>query len=191
MQALLNEATAHRAVNHPYINALLNGDFENMEEVLKDFATQYGYYSDWFPRYLTSVISKLENPIFRDQLLDNLSEERGHLNEDEMEAIRALGIQDEWVQGIAHPQLFKRFQKAIGVESNIKPCIANKWLQQRLASSLLAPAGVSLEASAQPQVLQVTCLPRPRSCLPLDLACLQPQNERHVPFLGTRMASRL
>ena len=123
MQALLNEATAHRAVNHPYINALLNGDFENMEEVLKDFATQYGYYSDWFPRYLTSVISKLENPIFRDQLLDNLSEERGHLNEDEMEAIRALGIQDEWVQGIAHPQLFKRFQKAIGVESNIKPCI--------------------------------------------------------------------
>jgi pyrroloquinoline quinone (PQQ) biosynthesis protein C len=121
MQTLLKEAIAHRAVHHPYIKALVNGEFENMEAVLKDFAAQYGHYSDWFPRYLTCVISKLENPDFRSHLLENLSEESGHLHEEEMITIRELGIKDEWVQGISHPQLFKRFQKAMGIESNNKP----------------------------------------------------------------------
>jgi pyrroloquinoline quinone (PQQ) biosynthesis protein C len=53
--------------------------------------------------------------------LENLSEESGHLHEEEMDAIRDLGIKDEWVQGIPHPQLFKRFQKAMGVASNNEP----------------------------------------------------------------------
>jgi len=123
MEALVNEALNHRAVNHPYLKALANGEFENMEVVLKDFASQYGFYSSWFPRYLTGVISKLENPLFREHLLDNLSEESGHLHEEDLEAIRALGIKDEWVQGIPHPKLFKRFQAAMGVNSANEPGI--------------------------------------------------------------------
>jgi pyrroloquinoline quinone (PQQ) biosynthesis protein C len=123
MNNLVNEALSHRAVQHPYLKALANGEFENMDKVIKDFATQYGYYSSWFPRYLTSVISKLENPEFRDHLLDNLSEESGHLHEEDMVAVRELGIKDEWVQGIPHPQLFRRFQKAMGVDSSAKPGI--------------------------------------------------------------------
>jgi len=118
MELLISEALNHRAVNHPYLKALANGDFENMEAVLKDFASQYGFYSSWFPRYLTAVISRLENPDFRNHLLDNLSEESGHLHEEDMLAVRALGIKDEWVQGIPHPKLFKRFQTAMGVDTN-------------------------------------------------------------------------
>jgi pyrroloquinoline quinone (PQQ) biosynthesis protein C len=117
MELLISEALNHRAVNHPYLKALANGDFENMEAVLKDFASQYGFYSSWFPRYLTAVISRLENPDFRNHLLDNLSEESGHLHEEDMLAVRALGIKDEWVQGIPHPKLFKRFQTAMGVDT--------------------------------------------------------------------------
>lgn len=123
MDLLVNEALNHRAVNHPYLKALANGEFENMEAVLKDFASQYGFYSSWFPRYLTGVISKLENPEYRNHLLDNLSEESGHLPEEDMEAVRALGIKDEWVQGIPHPKLFKRFQVAMGVDTNAEPDI--------------------------------------------------------------------
>jgi len=103
MQTLLKEAIAHRAVNHPYLKALVNGSFENMDAVIKDFANQYGYYSDWFPRYLTCVISKLENPEFRNHLLENLSEESGHLHEEEMGAIRDLGIKDERKQWALRP----------------------------------------------------------------------------------------
>jgi hypothetical protein len=123
MELLVKEALEHRAVNHPYLKALANGEFENMEAVLKDFASQYGFYSSWFPRYLTAVISKLENPEFRTHLLDNLSEESGHLHEEDMEAVRALGIKDEWVQGIPHPKLFKRFQVAMGVDYSAQPDI--------------------------------------------------------------------
>jgi len=123
MESLVKEALDHRAVNHPYLKALANGEFENMEEVLKDFASQYGFYSSWFPRYLTAVISKLENPEFRAHLLDNLSEESGHLHEEDLVAVRALGIKDEWVQGIPHPKLFKRFQVAMGVDLSAQPDI--------------------------------------------------------------------
>lgn len=90
---------------------------------IQDFATQYGAYSAWFPRYLTGVISGLENVEFRNHLLDNLAEESGHLQDDDLEKINALGIKTEWVQGIPHPELFKRFQKAMGVQPNTLPDI--------------------------------------------------------------------
>jgi pyrroloquinoline quinone (PQQ) biosynthesis protein C len=120
MQQLLNEAIQHRAVQHPYLKALANGSFNNMHAVLKDFASQYGFYSAWFPRYLSSVISKLESPSHRNHLLANLSEEAGLIEEDDLLAIRSLGISDEWVQGIAHPTLFERFQEAMGVTNTNK-----------------------------------------------------------------------
>jgi pyrroloquinoline quinone (PQQ) biosynthesis protein C len=123
MEKLTSEALQHRAVQHPYLKALANGEFEDMEAVLKDFASQYGFYSSWFPRYLTAVISKLENPDYRNHLLDNLSEESGHLHEEDLVAVRELGIKDEWVQGIPHPILFKRFQVAMGVNTNAHPGI--------------------------------------------------------------------
>lgn len=123
IDSLVDEAMNHRAVNHPYLNSLANGDFANMPEVMRDFAGQYGFYSAWFPRYLTGVISKMENPEHRAHLLDNLAEESGHLHEEDLVAVRSLGIKDEWVQGIAHPKLFKRFQHAIGAEMGEKPGI--------------------------------------------------------------------
>ncbi|MFM6754129.1 MAG: hypothetical protein ACKPJ4_19915, partial [Dolichospermum sp.] len=117
MENLIKEALSHRAINHPYLLALKKGEFQHIDEVLKDFASQYGAYSDWFSRYLTAVISKLENPAHRNHLLKNLAEENGQLDNKNIEAIRKLGIKDEWVQEIPHPQLFKRFQEAMGVDS--------------------------------------------------------------------------
>jgi pyrroloquinoline quinone (PQQ) biosynthesis protein C len=120
MDHLIEEALNHRAINHPYLVALKNGEFQNNKEILKDFAAQYGAYSAWFPRYLTAVISKLENPIHREHLLDNLSEESGHLHDEDLEAIATLNIKEEWVQGIAHPKLFRRFQDALGVDRDLE-----------------------------------------------------------------------
>jgi pyrroloquinoline quinone (PQQ) biosynthesis protein C len=104
MENLIKEALSHRAINHPYLLALEKGEFQHIDEVLKDFASQYGAYSEWFSRYLTAVISKLENPTHRNHLLKNLAEENGHLHYEDLEAIRKLGIKDEWVQEIPHPQ---------------------------------------------------------------------------------------
>jgi hypothetical protein len=48
MENLIKEALSHRAINHPYLLALEKGEFQHIDEVLKDFASQYGAYSDWF-----------------------------------------------------------------------------------------------------------------------------------------------
>jgi pyrroloquinoline quinone (PQQ) biosynthesis protein C len=125
MENLIKEALSHRAINHPYLLALEKGEFQHTDEVLKDFASQYGAYSDWFSRYLTAVISKLENPTHRNHLLKNLAEENGHLHAQDLEAIRKLGIKDEWVEEIPHPQLFKGFQEAMGVDSRQTPLWLN------------------------------------------------------------------
>ncbi len=89
--------------------------------VLRDFAVQYPGYCAHFPRYLTMVISKLESPDHRMTLMQNLIEESGMLDEEEIEVLVEHGIDPEWVQGIPHPKLFERFQHAIGVHSNDDP----------------------------------------------------------------------
>ena len=121
MENILKEAEGHRAVHHPYLKALAGGEFRNMPLILKDFAAQYGHYSAWFPRYLTGVISKLENAEHRRHLLSNLAEESGQLHSEDLQAIAGLGIREEWVQGIPHPALFRRFQQSIGAEPDAAP----------------------------------------------------------------------
>lgn len=123
MNSILEEALNHRAVNHPYLIALRDGSFKRKDRAIHDFAAQYGFYSAWFPRYLTAVISGMENPEHRQHLISNLAEESGHLQEDDLEAIRQIGIKDEWVQGVPHPQLFRRFQSHMGVQGNKEPSI--------------------------------------------------------------------
>lgn len=124
IEDLISEANAHRALNHPYLFALKNGEFNNMESVLKDLALQYGFYSSWFQKYLTAAISKLDNPQHRNLLLENLAEERGHLHDEDIEQLEQLGIEENWVQGIPHPELFLRFQHAIDVDTvNASPSV--------------------------------------------------------------------
>ncbi|HET8647336.1 MAG TPA: iron-containing redox enzyme family protein, partial [Vicinamibacteria bacterium] len=83
---------------------------------MADFARQYYGYSSHFPRYLTTVISRLVDPAHRRGLLENLTEESGHYEDAELAELERLGVQREWIEGIAHPLLFQRFSRAIGVE---------------------------------------------------------------------------
>jgi len=113
---LVNEAMQHRAINHPYLNAIEAASFPNPEAALKDFAAQYLGYTSWFPKYLTAAISKLDTPAHRLHLIENLAEESGHLEEEELSTLNEMGIETDWVQGIPHPELFKRFQQALGID---------------------------------------------------------------------------
>ena len=62
---LASQALKHQAVQHPYLAALASGELPDTRWALQDFARQYYAYSAHFPRYLTAVISKLENPSHR------------------------------------------------------------------------------------------------------------------------------
>jgi len=114
--ALAAEALQHRAVRHPYLRALATGGFGDTRAALADFARHYHGYSVYFPRYLALVIGRLESPLHRGALLENLTEESGHYPEDELAVLEGMGIERAWIEGVPHPKLFERFSRALGVE---------------------------------------------------------------------------
>ncbi len=118
LEQIATEATAHRAVHHPYLLALRNKSLPDMEWALADFARQYLGYSSHFPRYLTTVIGRLEIPEHRSALMENLTEESGIYESEEMEELAEIGVEQEWIDGVPHPVLFRRFCLAAGVDQD-------------------------------------------------------------------------
>jgi pyrroloquinoline quinone (PQQ) biosynthesis protein C len=112
---LVAQALKHRAVRHPYLKALSEGTLPDLPFALADFARHYHGYSAHFPRFLTALISRLENPDHRTPLLANLTEESGHYEPEELKELRRCGIEADWIVGIPHPELFQRCRHALGV----------------------------------------------------------------------------
>ncbi|MDP7637079.1 MAG: iron-containing redox enzyme family protein [Phycisphaerae bacterium] len=115
LEDLVQEALSHSGVCHPYLTDLSEGNLPDLKWAICDFAVQYPGYCAHFPRYLTMVISKLDSPEHRMTLMQNLIEESGTLDDDEIQVLTEYGIDPDWVQGIPHPKLFQRFQHAMGV----------------------------------------------------------------------------
>ncbi len=118
VETLIAEAHAHRAVRHPYLNALSSGALPDPSRAMIDFARLYYGYSAHFPRYLTATISRLDEPTHRAALIQNLTEESGHYHENELSELEASGIQREWIVGVPHPELFRRFRRALNLHGD-------------------------------------------------------------------------
>lgn len=116
IQTLLEDARRHDAVRHPYLRALAGGAVPNLRWALADFARQYSGYSSHFISYLGATLAQLDDAGHRESLLANLEEESGSYGPGELAELRELGIQPEWIVGVPHPTLFRRFCAALGVE---------------------------------------------------------------------------
>ena len=100
-------------------------------------------------------MSKLEEQKHRSILLENLCEESGMIEEEELEELEELGIKAEWVQGVPHPEMFAHFRKAIGAEAvSDTGEIARIWkelfisqLTQANAAEAFPALGLGTEAS--------------------------------------------
>lgn len=117
VDSLRDEALAHAVCSHPYLRALAEGDVPDVDAAIADFARHYAGYSTSFPRFLTAAMSRLEEPAHRAALLDNLTEESGTYEEDEIETLAEAGIEAAWYEGLPHPALFRRFAAAAGAEA--------------------------------------------------------------------------
>lgn len=141
LETLVTQAFSHRAVHHPYLQALASGSLPDTRAALEDFANLYIGYSSHFPRYLTALISRLVNPAHRRALLENLTEESGHYDAAELQELALHGIQSEWIVGIAHPDLFRRFRRAI----------------RRVPGQTAEPFGERRDGSAPDEHIEVVC----------------------------------
>jgi pyrroloquinoline quinone (PQQ) biosynthesis protein C len=115
LEGLQSEASQHEAVDHPYLQALAAGTLDDPRGALQDFARAYSGYSAWFPRFLAALGSRLPKAL--SGVLDaNREEERGHYSEPTLCELESAGLHREWVEGIPHPELFRRFQESLGVD---------------------------------------------------------------------------
>ncbi|HCS27795.1 MAG TPA: hypothetical protein DIW43_10090 [Spongiibacteraceae bacterium] len=128
--SLSAEAIASAAVNHPYLQAFRDGDFPNVEVAIRDFAFQYGCYSNAFTGYVSAVISKLEQKDHRDILRANLAEEQGNAHDADLPpAVLAA------VAGQPHRLLYRHFQEALGIDEAYRQRqrpipLSRNWQQQ-------------------------------------------------------------
>ncbi len=116
LSRLASEALQHRAVCHPYLRAMATGALPDPRAALADFARHYHGYSSHFPRYLKALISRFDQEADRQALLANLSEESGSYAPDELAHLARCGVAPEWIVNVPHPELFRRFRRALGVE---------------------------------------------------------------------------
>ncbi len=106
-------AHAHRAVRHPYLDALESGQLPDHGWAVADFAHHYLAYSSDFPTYVRATIAKLEAPHHRMVLESNVAEEQGRYDDEALDHLATLGVRADWIRDVPHPALFQRFVDAV------------------------------------------------------------------------------
>ena len=133
IQSLRAEMLESAAIHHPYLNALCCGDFPDYPAALRDFAFQYGFYSAKFTTFVCAVIDQLEQRTHKQVLLANLAEEQGNVLDVELPPAVMATVDNE-----PHANLYKRFQRACGVQVDVAngqaPCEAVRFWVQKFQS---------------------------------------------------------
>lgn len=165
LEALVDESRRHPALSHPWLRRFAAASFPDMAAAMRDFAWNYYGYSAWFPRYLEAVISRLPDPAHRELLRHNLEEESGKLEEDGLAAIAAMGIDPSTVDGVPHPELFRRFCRALGLgdtELRRPGPVALSWrsrfrrfLRQATPAQAVGALGLGTEGIVRPVYEQI------------------------------------
>lgn len=92
-----SQAFAHlHLLRHPFYQAWMDGSISN--SMLRDYASQYYFHVDRFPRYLSAIHSNCEDPSQRRELLENLNSEEG------------IGFD------ASHPELWMQFAEGLGAQ---------------------------------------------------------------------------
>lgn len=134
---MLSKLNELHLLKHPFYQAWMNGDLS--KETLQDYAKQYFYHVDYFPRYLSSLHARCELQEVRSQILEHLMEEEG------------VGFE------ASHPELWLRFAEGLGVSredvtaSQARTAIKNvvQSFLQNIEDSTAAGLGAILAYEAQ------------------------------------------
>ncbi len=128
---LTAEAVESSAVEHPYLQSLVDGSLPQMNAALKDFAFQYGLYSRHFIKYVAAVSEQLADEQHRQILKNNIAEEQGDTHDVELPDDVLAEI-----DGLSHRALYARFTNALGMHQSFDQatdeCPGRIWSEQFL-----------------------------------------------------------
>jgi pyrroloquinoline-quinone synthase len=96
-ETLTQEISTRHLLGHPFYQAWMAGELTRQQ--LARYAFQYAPHVDAFPRFVSAVHSRAENPVARKMLMENLVEEEG-----------ANGFP-------SHPELWRRFAAAFETDT--------------------------------------------------------------------------
>lgn len=115
VESLQDYALRSRAANHELLERIAQGAYPNLAATIERFLSEYYHYSHQFTRYLTATMANLTEPEHRAALVRNATDEVGHVTPDEAAELLRNGINPEHARA-PHPELFRRFLRAIGVK---------------------------------------------------------------------------
>lgn len=115
VDGLSSYAARSRAAQHPLLAAVAGGQFLDLRAALRRLFTEYYAYSRRFTKFLAATMASLDEPSHRAALIPNTTEEAGQLDDHHRAALRVAGLDPDDV-AVAHPELFRRFLSAIGID---------------------------------------------------------------------------
>ncbi|HEY6205595.1 MAG TPA: CADD family putative folate metabolism protein, partial [Chthoniobacterales bacterium] len=119
LEKIDNDVAEKHLLKHPFYLAWARGELSR--EALTDYARQYYHHVAAFPTYLSAVHAKSDDQLTRTQILSNLiDEEAGSPN---------------------HPELWKRFANALGVDDVDLAKTATEPETQRLIDTFRSVCG--------------------------------------------------
>jgi len=115
VDGLSDYAAQSRAAQHPLLDAIASGQFSDLQGALRRLFTEYYAYSRRFTKFLAATMASLDEPSHRAALIPNTAEEAGQLDDHHRAELRGIGLDPDDV-AVAHPELFRRFLAAIGID---------------------------------------------------------------------------
>jgi pyrroloquinoline quinone (PQQ) biosynthesis protein C len=115
IDSLQEYALGSRAANHALLERIATGNLPDLVGNISFLLSEYYHYSHQFTRYLTAVMANLEAPKSRSALVRNAADESGYIAPDEAAELIKNGIDPEHAKA-PHPELFRRFLRAIGAK---------------------------------------------------------------------------
>jgi len=120
LDSLISESYLLR---HSFLRCFEGGDFANMTEAASIFALNHYVYSKNFIDYLRTVAAKIESEEIKRPILDNIAEEKGNYESEDVDTLSAMGIEEEWYNKIPHKQLSQRFFESLGIDPASIPAV--------------------------------------------------------------------
>jgi len=104
-------------LQHDFLRCFEMGGFKNMTDAASTFALEHYVYSKNFIDYLKTVAAKIEVDSIRAPILENIHEEKGNYELDDIAELSAMGIEEEWYNRIPHKLLSQRFFESLGIDA--------------------------------------------------------------------------